>query len=424
MISTVFKKIYNGQMGDRSIWFIIFALGLISCLAVYSSSMALAYKNNSSAHFYLLQHFLILMLGFVITYIFAKVNHVKFSKMGISLLGIAVVLLIFTMLFGKHINGSTRWIRIPFFGLSFQTSDFAKLALVIYMAKILTTKQENIKDFKAAFIPILLPVLLICLLIAPGNLSTALLIFLTSMAMMFVGRVRVKFMMGLAGMGVGMLGLLYLLWTIFPNHVRMLTWTQRIRDFASNGDGSYQNVQAKIAIANGGFFGMGAGDGGGLRFIPSAYADFIYASICEEYGFIGGFILLCLFIWFFFRVISLVAKSPKTFGALLAIGLALLITIQALTNMAVSVHLLPVTGLTLPLVSKGGTSLIFTSIAMGMILSVSRYVDKSHKQTKTNTSPEINDDYTDGSGINVTESTVPFDIPYEIDTTNKGKNII
>ena len=242
--------------------------------------------------------------------------------------------------------------------------------------------------------------------------------------MMFVGRVRVKFMAGLVGLGFGMLGFLYILWWFFPNGVRMATWTKRIQDFMANGDGSYQNIQAKIAIANGGFLGMGAGDGGHLRFLPSAYADFIYASICEEYGVVGGMIILILFVWFFIRVVVLVTKSPKTFGALLAIGLALLITIQALTNMAVSVHLLPVTGLTLPLVSKGGTSLIFTSIAVGMILSVSRFVDKSHQKTIREVQT---DDYNNGAlknDINVTESTLPFDVSYVIDESKKGTNIV
>ena len=337
---------------------------------------------------------------------------------------ISVVLLILTYILGINVNGAARWIRIPVIGLTFQTSDFAKLSLVIYLARILTTKQEKIKDFNGAFIPILLPVALICLLIAPVNLSTALLIFLTSLAMMFVGRVRVKFMAGLAGMGVGMLGLLYILWWFFPNGVRMATWTKRIQDYMANGDGTFQNIQAKIAIANGGFFGMGAGDGGHLRFLPSAYADFIYASICEEYGVFGGMAILILFVWFFMRVVVLVTKSPKTFGALLAIGLALLITIQALTNMAVSVHLLPVTGLTLPLVSKGGTSLMFTSIAVGMILSVSRYVDKSHKKTIRELTPSTSQGFQVADGINVTESIQPFDVSYVIDDTKKGTNIV
>lgn len=423
MVAKAFKKIYNGERGDRSIWFIIFALSLVSVVAVYSSSMGLAYKNNSTAHLYLLQHVVIMLVGLVIVYIVSMMNHVKFSKLGVALMIVAVILLTYTLFFGSSINGASRWIRIPILNITFQTSDFAKLALVIYMARILTTKQENIKDFKAAFVPILFPVAIICFLIAPFNLSTAMLIFLTSMVMMFIGRVRVKFMLGLAGMGVGMLGMLYILWWFFPSYVRMTTWTTRVRDFIGNSDGTYQNIQAKIAIANGGLLGTGAGDGGHLRFLPSAYADFIYASICEEYGIVGGIIILILFVWFFIRVVNLVTKSPKTFGALLAVGLALIITVQALTNMAVSVHLLPVTGLTLPFVSKGGTSLIFTSIALGMILSVSRYVDKCHKasirEVKNNDGAVI-----DQNDINVTESTQPFDVAYVVDNSKKGTNIV
>ncbi|HMV23380.1 MAG TPA: FtsW/RodA/SpoVE family cell cycle protein [Saprospiraceae bacterium] len=423
MVARALKSIYNGERGDRMIWFIIIALGMVSLLAVYSSSMGLAFKNNSTAHLYLLQHFLILSVGFVIIYIVSLMNHIKFSTIGVALMILAVLLLVYTLFFGSSINGASRWIRIPIINITFQTSDFAKLALVIYLARILTTKQEKIKDFKAAFVPILFPVAIVCFLIAPFNLSTAMLIFLTSMVMMFIGRVRVKFMAGLAAMGVGMLGLLYILWWFFPNHVRVQTWSNRIQDFMANGDGSFQNVQAKIAIANGGFFGAGVGDGGHLRFLPSAYADFIYASICEEYGVFGGAIILILFVWFFIRVVVLVAKSPKTFGTLLAIGLALLITVQALTNMAVSVHLLPVTGLTLPLVSKGGTSLIFTSIALGMILSVSRYVEKSTKSAikETNKNEAV---VSENDEVNVTEAVPPFDIAYVVDDTKKGTNIV
>lgn len=426
-MSKVFARIYTGNLGDRMIWFVLLVLGMVSALAVYSTSSALAYKNDSSAHWYLLQHVLFIGLGFVLTYICSMVNYLKFSKIAPGLLIIAGILLVYTLFFGSAVNDARRWIRIPIINLTFQTSDFAKLALVIYLARILTSKQETIKNFKSAFIPIILPVGIICFLIAPVNLSTALLLFLTCLAMMFVGRVKTKFMLGMIGLGVLLFGVLVLIWYIFPEHVRVGTWINRIQDFMGEGDGSYQNVQAKIAIANGGVWGVGAGDGDQIHFLPSAYADFIFASICEEYGIIGAVFILSMFVLFFVRVVKIVTRSPKAFGALLAMGLALLITIQAITNMAVSVNLLPVTGLTLPLVSKGGTSIFFTSIAMGMILSVSRFVDKSAEKAKVAAEDLINS--TDNNlgfdaSVSVTEATEPFEVSYVLDKKDAGKNTI
>ncbi|HMG16199.1 MAG TPA: FtsW/RodA/SpoVE family cell cycle protein, partial [Saprospiraceae bacterium] len=323
-MSKVFVRIYNGNLGDRMIWFILLILAMVSALAVYSTSGSLAYKHDSSALWYLMQHVVFILLGFVLTYICAMMNYMKFSKIAPVLLIIAGVLLVYTLFFGSTINDARRWIRIPIINVTFQTSDFAKLALVIYLARILTTKQETIKDFKSAFIPIIAPVGIICFLIAPVNLSTAMLLFLTCLSMMFVGRVKSKYMFGMIGIGALLFGVLVLTWYFFPEHVRVGTWINRIQDFMGTGDGSFQNVQAKIAIANGGVFGVGAGDGGQIHFLPSAYADFIYASICEEYGIIGAVLIMGLFVLFFVRVVKIVTNSPKAFGALLAMGLALL----------------------------------------------------------------------------------------------------
>lgn len=423
-MSKVFVRIYNGNLGDRMIWFVLLMLAMASALAVYSTSGSLAYKHDSSAIWYLMQHVVFMLLGFALTYVCAMMNYMKFSKIAPILLIIACVLLVYTLFFGSAINDARRWIRIPIINVTFQTSDFAKLALVIYLARILTTKQDTIKDFKSAFIPIIAPVGLICFLIAPVNLSTAMLLFLTCLAMMFVGRVKSKYMFGMIGAGVLLFGVLVLIWYFFPTHVRVGTWINRIQDFMGDGDGSYQNVQAKIAIANGGVWGKGAGDGDQIHFLPSAYADFIYASICEEYGIIGAIAIMGLFVLFFFRVVKIVTKSPKAFGALLAMGLALLITIQAITNMAVSVNLLPVTGLTLPLVSKGGTSIFFTSIAMGMILSVSRFVDKTTVKSKADEIDTTDNDLGFDASVSVTESTEPFEAVYVLDKKNEGKNTI
>jgi len=372
------NRIYAELRGDRAIWTIVIILAMISILVVYSATGTIAYqKADGNTESYLMKHLIFVFGGLFLSYVFYTMHYMNYSKAAPVLMLIAIPLLVYTMAFGVEINDARRWITIPFLNMNIQTSDFAKLALVIYVARAISSKQEYIDDFNSAFLPIIVPILIICFLIAPSDLSSALLLFSVCMLMMFIGRVNVKYILLLVVLGVIVFAMLIALGEIIPEFVRTATWVERLRSFVDGTEGGNQVQQAKIAIADGQWFGVGPGNSVQRNFLFSPFSDFIYAIICEEYGLFGGFVVLGLYIFFFFRCVKMITKSPKAFGAMLVLGLGLLITMQALANIAVSVHLVPVTGLTLPLISLGGTSYIFSSLAVGMILSVSRYIEKA-----------------------------------------------
>lgn len=375
-MSTFAARIYAELKGDRAIWAVIVMLSIASLLAVYSSTGTLAYlERGGNTEAFLIKHGLILSVGLFLTYLCHLIHYMRYSRWAPVLITIAVPLLVYTIAFGPDINAARRWIMLPFVGITFQTSDFAKLALIIYVARAISAKQEYIKDFNSAFLPIIVPVLVICGLIAPADLSSAGVLFMACLGMMFVGRVALKYIFLLILLGVVVFSVLFLLGSFFPDVVRTETWTMRMSDFLDNPDGVYQVQQAKIAIANGGWLGEGPGNSIQRNYLPSSYSDFIYAIICEEYGVIGGALLILLYTFLFFRVTRLVTKSPKAFGAMLAMGLSILLVEQAFINIAVAVHLVPVTGITLPMISMGGTSILFTCITFGVILSVSKYIE-------------------------------------------------
>jgi cell division protein FtsW len=286
------------------------------------------------------------------------------------------------MFFGTELNAASRWITLPVVDLTFQTSDLAKIALIMFLARQLSLKQDQISDFKEAFMPILIPIIVTCLLIAPENLSTAVILFCTSVFVMFIGRIALKHIALLFGASAVIAAIFFAFLFLLPDSMlkgRTLTWKHRIENYVhpkENMDEDYQVQQAKIAIAKGSIFSINPGGSDQKNFLPHPYSDFIYAIIIEEYGLIGGAFLVGLYLFFLFRCIRIVIKTPKAFGALLAVGLGIALVIQAMINMAVAVNLLPVTGVTLPLVSMGGSSVIFTSIAFGIILSVSRNVEE------------------------------------------------
>lgn len=371
-------RIYAELRGDRVIWMILALLSIFSILAVYSSTGTIAYKlSGGNTTGYLFKHIFILGFGLFLAYLAYLTPYLRFMKLAPWLWLIAFCLLVYTLLFGVEINYARRWIRIPFIGLTFQTSDFAKLALILLVAREITRHKDYIKDFGKAFMPIIMPIIIMCGLIAPADLSTALVLFATCFAMMFIGRVDVKYLLLLVLLWVVLFAALIVLWKFAPEVVRVDTWTTRISEFLSDREGgSFQNQQAKIAIANGEIFGRGPGNSIQRNYLPTPYADFIYAVFCEEYGLIGSFFLLGLYVLLFFRVTRLVTISEKSFGAMVAIGLSLNIVIQALANMAIAVHLVPVGGLTLPMVSWGGTSVLFSCLFFGIILSVSRYIEE------------------------------------------------
>lgn len=374
-------NLYNTLHGDKYIWLILGFLGLFSVLAVYSSAGAMAYKYaGGNTEFYMVKQAFFIFLGIGLAYGCYKLHYLHYSRLAPLLLAVAILLLIYTLLFGPEYNDARRWINIPWINQRFQTSDFAKIALIIFVARSLAIKQDFIKDFNSAFLPIILPVVIVCGLIMPADLSTAALLFTTCLLMMFIGRVSLKYVALLMLCGVIVFGALFIVGTVFPEVFRVETWISRVQEYLSTSDGDFQVQQSKIAIANGGLFGMGPGNSMQKNFLPYAYADFIYAIICEEYGIVGGLVIILAYLGLLFRCIKIVTQCPKAFGAILAMGLCLNLVIQAFANIAVSVQLVPVTGLTLPLVSMGGTSVLFTCMSIGVILSVSRYVEEANKQ--------------------------------------------
>ncbi|MCB9309154.1 MAG: FtsW/RodA/SpoVE family cell cycle protein [Lewinellaceae bacterium] len=358
-------------------------LSLFSLLIVYSTSGSVVYSFNAthSTEYYLIKQSIFILAGLGLAYMAYKLHYMVYAKLAPIMMVIAIPLLMYTALFGERVNDAARWIKIPILELSFQTSDFARIALILFVARALAIRQDYIKDFKGAFVPIILPILVICGLIAPSNLSTAALLFITTFIMMFVGRISLKYVFLLSVLGVLIFAALFVVGQHFSDHFRVDTWLSRINDFLYT-DGGFQVQQSKIAIADGGLFGVGPGNSIQRNILPYAYADFIFAIICEEYGFIGGIVIVIMYLWLLFRAISLITRCPKTFGAMLALGLTLNIVITAFANVAVSVKLVPATGLTLPMISMGYTSFLFTSVSFGIILSVSRFVEQSFEDKK------------------------------------------
>jgi cell division protein FtsW len=389
-----FKKYLKG---DPVIWAVILALSIFSILAVYSSTGTLAYRfRGGNTTYYIMKHGVILLIGLCIIYVTHLIPYKYYSRLSQIFLYISVPLLLLTLLLGTNINSASRWLTLPGIGLTIQTSDLGKLALIMYVARMLSMNQDNIKDFRKAFIPIVTPVIIVCILIVPANLSTAALLFVTSVILMFIGRISIKHLLLLAGAGIVALSLFILIALAFKIEGRIGTWKNRIENFAKKGDEvNYQVEQSKIAVVTGGIIGKGPGKSVQRNFLPHPYSDFIFAIIIEEYGVAGGLILIFLYLYILYRAGVMVRKSNRTFPAFLSIGLAISLVFQAMINMGVAVGLLPVTGQTLPLVSMGGSSLLFTSVAFGIILSVSRGVDTleanapEEEKVKSNAEPVV-----------------------------------
>jgi cell division protein FtsW len=369
--------------GDKVIWAVVLLLSVFSLLAVYSSSGTLAYKFKSgNTEYYMMKHFIILALGMVFMYLAHKIKYVYFSPLFQIALWVSIPLLLFTLIFGLDLNDAKRVIPLPF-NLTFQTSDLAKLTLIMYLARLLTKKQDNIKDFKSAFVPLMIPVLLVVFLILPANFSTAGMLFATSLVLLFIGRVNMKYIFGLIGLGAVVLIIFIFILSQLPeqNQGRLVTWKNRIENYVNGTGDNYQIEQAQIAIASGGLFGKAPGNSTQRNFLPHPYSDFIFAIIIEEYGLLGGAFIVLLYMILLFRAVVIVTKIPQTFGAFLTIGVAFSLVFQAMINMGVAVGIFPVTGQPLPLVSMGGTSIWFTSLSLGIILSVSKEVAKKSQNT-------------------------------------------
>ncbi|MBI9036858.1 MAG: FtsW/RodA/SpoVE family cell cycle protein [Bacteroidales bacterium] len=373
------SRVLKNIKGDKVIWAVVILLSVFSLLAVYSSTGTLAYKFKSgNTEYYMIKHFIILVFGFSLIYFTHRVKYIYFSRIFQIAFYVVVPLLIITLFIGVDLNDARRGLLLPF-NLTFQTSDLAKLTLIVFLSRLLSKKQDTIKSFKTAFVPIMLPVLIVCGLILPENFSTAAMLFVSCLVLIFIGRIKTQYLLSLLGIGIISLSIFIAILFSLPedNQGRLMTWKKRIEaHFGEGEDNNYQVDQSKIAIASGGIFGKFPGNSTQRNFLPHPYSDFIFAIIVEEYGLVGSIFIVLLFLIFFFRVIRIATKIKGKFGTFITFGIGFSLIFQAMINMAVAVNILPVTGQTLPLVSMGGTSIWFTCISVGIILSVSREVQE------------------------------------------------
>jgi cell division protein FtsW len=351
--------------GDKVIWAAVFGLSLISILVVYSSIGTMAYRKSTTPELILIKHTFHIFIGLAAMWLAHKIDYRFYSRLSKIALWISIPLLIYTFTNGVSINDASRWIALPIVG-SFQPSDFASLALIIHIASMLSKRQQNIDDFKEALIPILMWCGLICGLIALTNLSTAILLLATCFLIMFIGRVPVKYlaMLVLVGILAGAAAIQF--------GVRGQTAKNRITNFIEGKELPFQAKHARIAVATGGVVGKGPGNSDQRNILPHPYSDFVYAIVIEEYGMIGGIVVLALYLILLHRGMKAAYNSERAFAGLLSAGLSFDLVCQAMVNMGVVVGLGPITGQPLPFISMGGTSMVFTGLSVGIILSVSR----------------------------------------------------
>lgn len=391
----VIEKTKSLFKGDKVIWMVVAFLTLISLLAVYSASESVAnrsYHGNNA--FVLLRHALMLLLGLGCMFGASQINYKRYSRLLLLLFWIAIPLLIYTLFFGKNLNHAQRVIGIA--GVTFQTSDLAKIALIGFLARILTLRRDLLGDFKELAIRVMLPIVVIVGLIFPENFSTAAMLFMTCLVMMFLSKVKIKYIFAFVGIIIVAGAMFVLVSFVQAKDNRSTTWVNRIERFFSSEEdeddtANFQVMQSKIAIAGGGIVGKTPGKSTQRNVLPHPYSDFIYAIIIEEYGLLGGIFVLALYLILLYRATRIMLRAPQSFGALLAMGLAFSLVMQALVNMGVAVGLFPVTGQPLPFISMGGTSLLFTGMSIGIIISVTKEIDK------------VNNDETD-SEIEVAET--------------------
>lgn len=414
--------------GDKVIWLVALLLGTISLVVVYSATSALVVNNyEGNTGRLLIKHGGTLLLGFIAMFGAFMIDYKHYSKLSRLLLIPIIILLFYTLLFGRSLNEASRSINI--LGISFQPSEWAKIILLTYLASTIVLMGDKLHDFKKMLLYIGLPIYAVVGLIFTENLSTALILFCTSMIVLFVGRIKFVHILSILGLGIAVLSILLLVDMGMTNSYnskrlkeyeenvangiameeptlktnRAGTWLKRLETTFEKNDSTkydpfdnhhYQETYAKIAIATSNFTGKGPGKSEQRNFLPHPYSDFIYAIIIEEYGIFGAIFVLLLYIIFFTSVTRIVVKRPLTFGAIMAFGLGSQIVLQAMINMGVSVGLLPVTGQPLPFVSMGGSSMMATGFIFGMILSVTRNIEEETEvlETETNTEEYINDE--------------------------------
>ncbi len=374
------KEILQSLKGDKGIWSFVALLGLFSFMPVFSASSNLAYMNHGTGNTisFLVKHAFHILIGFIIIYFAHRTPYHYFKRLSGGILLIVWLLLLYTLLKGQVIEGAnaSRWLQIPFVDVSFQTSAAASIALMIYVAGYLSNYNVNPQSFAKSLLHLWLPVALVIGAILPANFSTAALMFSMVLMLVFVGRYPLKYIGVIVAIGITALTVFILTAKAFPDAFpnRVDTWMSRIDSYLTDkpDEDDYQIEKAKIAIASGGWYGLGPGKSVQKNFLPQSSSDFIYAIIVEEYGLIGGAMILILYLLLFFRFIVAAHKANSLFGKLVVVGLGFPIIFQALVNMSVAVELLPVTGQTLPLISSGGSSIWMTCAAIGIIIGVTK----------------------------------------------------
>lgn len=368
--------------GDPVIWIITLLFLGLSLVSVYSFVPILVRTEGGTPFSYLFKHFIYIVLGLITMYWVHRQDPKYIARLSRFLFYLSIALLIFTFFFGVRVNEAARWVRVPIIGLTFQTSDFAKLALVIYLAKMMVVKEPFFQSWKNGFWPVVLPVIIICGLIAKDNFSTAAIVFLVSMLLMFIGRVPLIKIASFIGSGIVLFGFFILIHIAIPalNLLpRLDTWISRFFKAYGEGGASIENAQAinaELAIHNGGYFGVGVGDGKLKQYLPEAYADFYFSSFVEEFGLVVSVILIFLYLILFFRILRIGLNADKLFETYVCVGIGLLILSQAVVNMMVCTGLMPVTGQNMPFLAMGGSAMIMSCVSLGIVLSIARKKEK------------------------------------------------
>ena len=387
-------RLLNTLKGDRAIWGVVALLAIFSFLPVYSASSNLVYVVGRGTTFgHLMKHGMLLLLGFGIIYAVHRIPTHYFKGLSIIAMPVVVLLLIYTLAQGTTIEGAnaSRWIQLPFVGITFQTSTLASVVLMVYVARYLSKMREKAVTFRESLLPLWVPVFTVIMLILPANLSTAAILYFMVVVLCFMGGYPLKYLFSMIAMGVLLLVMFVVTAKAFPEVMpnRVDTWMSRIESFwnPAETEGDYQIEKAKIAIASGGLVGNGAGKSVMKNFLPQSSSDFIYAIIIEEYGLVGGFALMFFYLLLLFRIVVVANANTSVFGKLLVIGVGIPIVFQAMINMAVAVELFPVTGQTLPLISSGGTSIWMTCLAIGIVLSASIKNEEQEESYSEETNP-------------------------------------
>lgn len=372
---TIFQKVFKVLKGDIGIWIVVFSLAMLSIVEVYSVTSTLSYRyQDGNTFYYPLKHLFFIVLGVGMMFVSSHLSYKRYYKVADILLWISVFLLFVTLAFGTSTNDARRWFTIPLLGISFQTSDLAKLTLMLFVAKMLSRAQNVPEERHACYVKCIIGVAAVCILVLPANFSTAFLIGFSSLVMLVLGRFPRKWLWTLLGVAVVFFAIYVVVVQLSGSHSRVGTWASRIESFFSSDDsGNFQVSQSKAAIAHGGLVGAGIGGSIQRNTLPHPYSDFIFAEIIEEGGLIIGLVVIVAYLFLFYRCIKIAQHVDRLFPMFLLLGLSFNIMLQAVSNMLVAVNIMPVTGQPLPFVSMGGTSLLFNFWSVGIILNISRY---------------------------------------------------